>query len=1071
MKKLLLVSLCLLATLCVSPVFAQNRTITGTVTAKEDGLPLPGVTVKIKGTDQGVSTDANGKFSISAQTGATLTFTYIAYLPQEMLVGAGNVIDVVLAQNEQQLSEVVVTALGISRDKKSLGYSTQQLNADEITRGQNIGLAGAIQGKVSGVQVTPSSGMPGASARIAIRGSRALDADGNNSPLYVIDGLPISSDNDFSTGQSVTGSDYANRALDIDPNDIETFNILKGQAATALYGIRASNGAIVITTKNGKNAIGKPQVTINSNATFDRISIYPDLQSKYAQGTGGNYSPLQSKSYGPLIENLPNSTTHGGNTSNAFTNSGANLRPGMYYVPQRAAAGLDPWQTPQVYNNVKDFFQTGHTFSNSVNVAQGFEKGSFSITLGNANQRGIIPTTGLDRYNAKFSGEAKLSDHFTTGFNVNVVNSKLTKQTSANNGVVATLYPAPPSYDLKGIPSNVLNNPYAQNTYRSTSGFDGIYWALKNTEFLERNQRFFGNAYLQFTSGLGTTNQKLTVKYQIGGDTYTTNYRDVFGYGHNNGLGEISLNDITNNSINSLITASYNNRLSDDLVLNVLVGNEFVHTDSRTNYAFGQNFNYGGFNHMKNASVYSAEEDYVQRRTIGNFGSVSLDYKDMLFLNVTGRQDHISSMPSNNRSFFYPSASLAFVFTQLPALKNNNVLTFGKLRASIAQVGQAASIFKQSFYSTPVFGGGFSSGTPILYPLPGGITAYTQYGILYDPNLKPQNTTSYEFGTDLTFFNGIATLSYTFSRQNVKDQIFDVPLAASTGATSLKTNAGRVHTNAHELTLGFRPINRANVKWNINFNFTKIDNYVDELAPGVESLFLGGFTDPQVRASIGERFPTIYGVSYARNAAGQIVVDANGLPTAGPEKVIGRVSPDFMLGVNTALEVKKVRLTATLDWKQGGQMYAGTTGLLDFYGISQRSADLRTPGTSFLFEKPAVKVTGTDGSGNPIYAPNDIMIPAANTEAYFTRVNGISEGSIRDNSFIKLREVTLGYPVIDKPSLRVNVNLFARNLLVWSQIKGMDPESSQGNTNMSGAFERFSLPGTSSYGLGLNVKF
>ncbi|GAB2987422.1 SusC/RagA family TonB-linked outer membrane protein [Mucilaginibacter puniceus] len=1070
MKKLLLVSLCLLATLCVTQVFVQNRTITGTVTAKEDGLPLPGVTVRIKGTDQGVSTDANGKFSISVQTGAILSFTYIAYISQDITVGASSVIDVVLAEDNQQLSEVVVTALGISRDKKSLGYATQQLNADEITRGQNIGLAGAIQGKVSGVEITPSSGMPGASARITIRGSRSLNATGNNSPLYVIDGLPISSDNDFNTGNSVTGSDYANRALDIDPNDIETLNILKGQAASALYGIRASNGAIVITTKSGKNAIGKPQVTINSNTTFDKISVYPELQSIYAQGTGGNYSPSQSKSYGPLINELPDNATYGGNKVNTFTNA-AGLHPGMYYVPQRAAAGLDPWQTPQVYNNVKDFFQTGHTFSNSVNVAQGFEKGSFSITLGNANQRGIIPSTGLDRYTGKFAGEAKLSSHFTTGFNVNFANSKLTKQSSANNGVVATLYPAPPSYDLKGIPSNVANNPYSQNTYRSTSGFDGIYWAIKNNEFLERNQRFFGNAYLQFTSGLGTTNQKLTVKYQIGGDTYTTNYRDVFGYGHANGLGEVSLNDVTNNMVNSLFTASYNNRLSDDIVLDILVGNEFVHNDSRANYAFGQNFNYGGFNQMKNASVYSASEDYTQRRTIGNFANVSVDYKDMLFLNVTGRQDLISSMPSNNRSFFYPSASLGFVFTQLPALKNNNVLTFGKLRGSVAQVGQAASLFKQSFYSTPVFGGGFSSGTPILYPLPGGITAYTQDGVLYDPNLKPQNTTSYEIGTDLTFFNGVATLSYTYSRQNVTDQIFEVPLAASTGSTSLLTNAGRVHTNAHEVTLGFRPINRANVKWNINFNFTKIDNMVDALAPGVESLFLGGFTDPQVRASIGENFPTIYGVSYARNAAGEIVVDASGMPTAGPEKVIGRVSPKFILGVNTALEVKKVRLTAVLDWKNGGQMYAGTTGLLDFYGISQRSADLRATGTSFLFEKPAVKVTGTDGSGNPIYAPNDIMIPAAKTEAYFTRVNSISEGSIRDNSFVKLREVTLGYPVIDKTGLKVNLNVFARNLLIWSQIKGIDPESTQGNTNMSGAFERFSLPATSSYGLGLNVKF
>jgi len=1046
---------------------AQQRTVTGTVTGKEDGAPIPGVSIRLVGAQGGTQTNGEGRYSIAVPSGATgLNFSSIGYTSQSINLASGNVINVSLASDAEMLGEVVVTALGISREKKSLGYSTQELSSEQLTSGANTSLAGSIQGKVSGVEVVPSSGMPGASSKITIRGSRSFT--GNNTPLYVVDGMPINSAVDIGTGNSVTGSDYANRGVDIDPNDIETINILKGQAASALYGMRASNGVIVITTKTGKGAAkGKPQISFNTNTSFDVVAVLPDFQKEYAQGSGGKFNPTASTSWGPLISELPNDPTYGGNTDNTFTN-GSTEHAGMYYVRQRALAGLDPWATPQVYDNAKDFFRTGRTYSNSINVIQGFDKGSYAFTFGNTNSSGIIPSTGLNRYNAKLSAEAKLSDHWTTGFTGNLVNSKITKQSSANNGIVATLYGAPASYDLAGIPSNIEGDPYTQNTYRGTGGFDAVYWAVKNNEFLEKNQRFFGNSFVQFSSGLGTSNQKLNLKYQIGADSYTTNYKDLFGYGHANGFGEISEYAYTVNEMNSLFTASYNWKINEDLVFDALVGNEFINRDSKYSYGYGSNFNFPGFNHINNASIYSVSGEYLKRRTFGTFANASLGYKNQLYLNVTGRNDIISTMPRDNRSFWYPSASLSWLFTELEALKNN-VVTYGKLRASVAQVGQAGTYLPSSF-SVPGFGGGFSSGTPILYPI-GGISAYTINSTVYDPNLKPQNTTSFELGTDLTFFGGVASLSYTFSRQNVVDQIFAVPLAASTGSGSFMTNGGKIHTNAHEVTLSFKPFDRDNFKWDFGFNFSKIDNYVDELAPGVNSIFLGGFTEPQVRASIGEKFPTIYGISYLRNEAGQIVVDENGLPQAGEEKVIGRVSPDFLLGFNTSFEIHKLRISAVLDWKQGGQMYSGTAGILDFYGVSQYSADLRRAGTSFMFPESAVKVTGTDASGNAIYAPNDIMIAGEDAEGYFSTVNSISESSIYDNSFIKLREVSLGYPVYSSKGLRVDLNAFARNILVWSSLKGIDPETSQGNSNMAGAFERFSLPATSSYGFGLNVKF
>lgn len=435
----------------------------------------------------------------------------------------------------------------------------------------------------------------------------------------------------------------------------------------------------------------------------------------------------------------------------------------------------------------------------------------------------------------------------------------------------------------------------------------------------------------------------------------------------------------------------------------------------------------------------------------------------MLYFNATVRNDIVSSMPRGNRSFTYPSVSLGWIFTELPCLKDNSVLTFGKIRGSYAEVGMAGE-YIENLYAVPGYGGGFSAGTPIQYPF-GSVTSYIPYYRVYDPNLKPQNTKSYEVGLDLAFWHGLVSLNYTYSRQNVKDQIFAVPLSTSTGYSEMVTNGGAIHTNAHELTLTIKPIDKKNVYWDLGFNFSKIDNYVDKLADGVNSIMLGGFVTPQVRASIGEKFPVIYGTGYLRNENGDIVVDENGMPQAGEPQVIGRISPDFRLGFNTTLELYKFRLSAVFDWKQGGQMYCGTMGVLDYYGVTQRSADYRSQ-KDFLFELPAVK-QNADGS----YSPNDIKIKGENAFNYFNALNGIDEASVYDNSFIKLREISLSYPILEKKFLNVTANVFARNILIWSQLPGLDPEATLGNNNMAGAFERFSMPGTSSYGFGLTFKF
>jgi hypothetical protein len=781
----------------------------------------------------------------------------------------------------------------------------------------------------------------------------------------------------------------------------------------------------------------------------------PDFQTEFAQGAGGRYNPTASTSWGPVISELPDDPTYGGNVANSYTQDG--LRQGYYYVRQRALAGLDPWAKPQVYHNARDFFNTGVTWSNYVNVAKAFEGGTAAISLGSTDQDGIVPSTGLSRYNGKVTTDLKLADHWDAGFTGSFTSTSVSKSTGANDGLIATVYGAPASYDFAGIPSHVAGDPYTQNTFRGTSGFDGAYWAIENNRFTEKTQRFFGSTYANYSTTFENSS-KLNLKYQLGIDSYSTDYTDMFGYGHANQTGSLDRYAVTKNEFNSLFTAAYNWNVTEDAVLDLLYGNELIEYGRKELWSYGVGFNFSGWNHINNISTYNGHENGTRRRSFGNFGNLSLAWKHMLYFNATLRNDIESRMPQASRRFTYPSASLGWVFSELEGLKND-VLTFGKLRASYAQVGQPGD-YVDTYYSTPTYGGGFSSGTPIMYPVK-GVTAYTLYSIVYDPELRPQNTQSFELGTDLTLFKDLVTLSYTFSRQNVKDQIFDVPLAGSTGSGSLRTNGGSIHTNVHEVTLGLVPVNRKNLRWDFAFNFTKADNYVDKLADGVENIFLGGFVEPQIRAGIGYKFPVVYGTGYLRNGKDEIVVDENGLPMPGEDRVLGTVEPDFRLGFNTNFEIFKFKLSAVFDWKQGGVMYAATSGLLDYYGTSQRSADFRKK-DNFLFEEKAVK---EDGS------PNDILIAGADASAYFTAMNDITESMIQETSFIKLRELALNYPVWNKNGVNVSVNAFARNLILWSALKGFDPEASQGNNNMAGGFERFSLPGASSYGLGLNVKF
>ncbi|MDP4221992.1 MAG: SusC/RagA family TonB-linked outer membrane protein [Bacteroidota bacterium] len=1066
MRKILLIYLFFCGTALTA--LGQQKIISGTVTSSVPGEgAMIGVSVSVKGTTIGINTDLNGKYTLAVPDNTTtLVFSYIGMKKQEVEIGNRSVIDVIMEPDILGLEEVVVTAFGVSREKKAVGYSVQDVKSDVIKRTGNTDLAGAMQGKISGIDIKPSSGMPGASSQIVIRGARSFT--GNNTPLYVVDGMPIAStadiqsgtNGDFSVvGYGVTGSDISNRAIDLNPDDIESVNILKGQAAAALYGIRASNGVIVITTKSGRNnALGKPVISVSHTSAFSRVSRTPDYQTTWAQGSNGSYVPNSSLSWGPKVIDLPGDPVYGGNE---------NGHPGKFYVPQLALGQVeDPWVTPQIFDNWRRYFRTGYSLTNNINITQAIESGNYALGFSQTSQSGVALASGMQRWNGKASAERKLTNNFITGFNANFSKTDIDKLPTANDAALAGVLGAPISYNLRDYPYYVPGDPYTQIYYRGGS-WDNPYWSAEHTVFNEKTNRFFGNGYISYTGKPGDK-VDLKIRYQLGTDSYTTNFNDIFEYGHAGTTGMIDNYGITSFTVNSLLTANIDWDISHNLILTAMVGNEFDHNNSKTYSEHGEEFNFGGWPHIRNANIVTANESKNQNRTVGTFGSMSLQWKSIFFLTGTGRYDIVSSMPTHHRSFFYPSVAFSFVASELEAIKNYNWISFAKLRLSYAEVGQAGT-YVRNYYTTPNYSSGWWTGHPIQYPI-GGISSYIPNNTQYDPTLVPQNTKSYEIGTELKFFNNRLGIDYTFSRQNVIDQIFSVPLAGSTGIAAMLMNGGKVHTIGHEVVLYITPLAMKRIQWDFNFNFSKIDNWVDELAQGVESIFIGGFTTPQVRAGIGDTYPVIYGDSFLRNENGKIVVEDDpsspnyGFPLTGEPAVIGKVSPKFILGGGTNFTFRNWSLSALFEWKQGGHMYSGSNGLLDYYGLSKKTEDRSS---TFVFD--GVK---RDGSKNDIArgGPND---PYALQYLHTNVLTNIDEYYIYDNSFVKLRELSLRYRPSAKLFSRINmgISVFARNILIWTALPNLDPESSQGNTNMGGAFERFTVPQTTSYGFNLDLTF
>ena len=1043
--------------LSIGMAVAQTQ-VTGTVVSGEDGEPIVGASVKVSGTKTGTITDVDGKFTLNVPEGTKLVVTYLGMLPKTVNASVSGAMKIKLDPDNKVLDEVVVTAMGITREKKALGYASQVLDAKDLNTSGTSSLASAMQGKLTGVDIRTSSGAPGASAQIVIRGARSFD--GNNTPLYVVDGMPISSTPDFSTKESVTGADNASRTIDLNPDDIESINVLKGQAASALYGIRASNGVILITTKRGSKGSTKPVITFSTDLSAQTLSRKFEHQDVYAQGTTlSKYNPNTSMSWGPKIADLANDATYGGNTNNKYTNGDLTSHAGMYYNPKYAAAGLSGWATPQTHDNVGDFFKTGFTQNSTFNISQRKNDVSYSFSVSDTYQKGVIPSTGMTRTGARGAVDWKVNDQWKTGFSANYSSVKIKSAPGANSGIVNVVYSAPAEYDLKGTPYHKPGDPTSQILFRATN-FNNPYWWADNDEYSQHTNRVFGNAYAEYSPKLNWgKNYKIVFREQAGIDMYTSNNSEIAEVGSaKNTKGEVENIGTQNNIFNNLLTANFTAKwgANEEWDFGFVLGNEFNHQYRRKWDYDGTGLAFYGQPTIGNTSSMDAHSDYhIQERTVGVFGQMSLSWMDMLFLTVTGRNDVVSTMPCGNRSFFYPSVSLGWIFTELPALKENHVLSYGKLRLSYAQVGQAGQFYNNYMY-VPSYTGGMYVYTPISYPL-GGAKGYAPYYVKFDENLKPQNTSNWETGIDLGLFKNRVRVEYTLSYQDVRNQIFDVPTAGTTGYQALRTNAGQMTTLSHELSVNASVIDHANYGLDLGVNFTKITNKVKKLADGVESIMLGGFVEPQVRAQAGYTYPNIYGKAFKRTEDGQLLLNANGLPQGTAASVnLGECTPDFNMGFNLRAHYKQLSLSATMDWQKGGCMYNGTLLTMNYFGASKASLPYHE-GTMV-----AEGINEATGQKNTVQVSK---------QQYYMAYNDVTEAGIFDTSFLKLRDVTLSYQFPKFAGINLSVYGFARNILLWAKLPGLDPESSQGNGNMSGYFERYSIPNSSSFGGGFKIAF
>ena len=1025
----------------IASATAQDRTVTGKVT-NEKNEPLEGVSVLSPDGKHGTQTNNSGSFTLTLPASVkSLTFSAVNYEKSTGILRS-NTLNIIMISSEQKLQEVVVTALGISRDKRSLGYASQNIKGEELANKGEVNIVSALQGKVAGVNITSASGGAGASVNINIRGVSSFT--GTNQPLFVVDGIPISNDVDrTNSGPNGTLGDNqpANRALDIDMNNVESVNILKGPAAAALYGSRASAGAIIITTKKGGSAKGKAEIMLNSNYSYQEAFGLPKVQNKYGQGAGGVFNPISNNSYGPSFGSTPS-------VANGLIVNGA------------------PVANYQAYpDNINDFFRKGSVAENNLTMNSGDALRNQTFSIGNVTQNGILYNTYLKRTNVKFSANAPIGEKMKVGGSITYVNTSQQGTFGGNNSGLASLLGLARNIDLT---SYRVNGPY-KNTNGTNNyllpNVDNPYFDQFENPSNSNLNRFIANINIGYDMY-----KWLNISYRLGGDMYTDRRKQIFAISSGRvPAGNVREEMFFRNELNGdlIIRATKNKFLVDNLSVTGLIGQNINQRRFQNIAVQADAFAIAGFYNASNGSVFTvgSGESSTLRRLVGYYAQASFNYHNYAFLELTGRSDQSSTLPKDKNTYFYPSANVSLIFTDALNIKSN-FFSYGKIRASYAKVGRDADPYLlNNLYVSQGFGNNVASFT-FPFGTSAGFGASSRIAPIV---LSPEFKTSYEAGVNLQFFKNRISFDVTYYSESSKSQIINVAIAPSTGFRTFTTNIGELTNKGLELTSSATIIKTRSFSWDLSANYTRQRNMVVSIAPGVDNTAIPGSAFIGSIPSFKVNFPygVIIGGLIPRSPDGQRLINpATGTyqPTVAGG-VLADPNPDYQFGVTNTLNYKGFSIGATFDFTKGGQLLSFTAasyksrGALDITAVDREQPHI-LPGAIL------------DGSGK--YIQNNIQISG---QTYWAALGGLqSEFNVYDATVFHLRDLTLGYTVPNDITKKIKLSgirfgIFARNVFYVAPNAPIDPQlNTQGAGNIRG-LDLQGNPNARTLGANLKVTF
>lgn len=1051
------------ATRIHQPSQPAKQIIKGTIFDEETGEALIGATIQLKPFGTGTTTNVKGEYTLSIPIGKQrLLFSYIGFEDKELLIEGAERIDIGLKIATTNLDEVVVTAIGIEANKRLLAYSVDNFDIDAIASINEPNLVSAITAKSAGVWVNSTSGSPGASASIYIRGLRSVN--GNNKPLFILDGMPV----DNSTiGNGTGGVDVSNRLIDFNQHDIASMSILKGAAATALYGIRAANGAIVMTSRKGEK--GKPRIQFSTAWGFRNVNRLPARQNTYTQGRFRSGEAVYmgpetntATSYGPPISQLE----FDGNTQYPYDKNGS-------LVPIGQGNGI----AANTYDAYDAFFVQGHTMDHHLSISGGAKWFDYYLSFGQFRETGVVPRSSFDRYSIKANFGMQLHRDIKLRLSTNLVQSHgfRMKRGSQFSGVPLGLFRNPISFDigngLSGREAAQTSSTYLlangqQRAFRGNNAYDNPFWTVNRNPFRDKVNRITQQLKLDYQ-----LTPWLKAIYQVGFDGYTDN-RENF-YDVNSGThrkGRIQLIDISSTNINSDLLLIAEHALSKQWSFRGTLGHNYFSTAFPSKEIIGDELVKQGLFTLSNAINITTDEDFPRKKVVGSFLDLHFQFKNTLYLNFTGRNDWSSTLPAHQNSFFYPSLNVGFEFTDLPIWQNSKLLPYGKLRLSLSQVGNDAGYFLTNNYFRPAIINGDDLLPNVDFPAFGN-TGFERSGILGNSNLRPETATTLEIGTDLRWFKGRLNLDISWYRSVHKDQIINTQLSATSAYFTAPINTGVIKNEGLELMANFSPIRKKDFGWDISLNFSTFSSIVSDLPGQNAGIVLASYTRIASVIQEGQPYGVLVGSSIERDEQGRAVIDQDGFPKVNDtHTVIGDPNPDWLMGIRQTFRWKQFSLNALLDIRKGGDIWNGTRGVMSYLGMSKTSGDLREV-RGYVFE-------GVTEQGEINTKPVDFANPANDMGGIYWRrygFLGLAENHIEEGSWVRLRELTLSYRFTSrklKNSPRnILLSLTGHNVFLLTKYTGVDPETNlRGDSNILG-WDYFNMPSTKGWSIQLKANF